>query len=381
MSEAVVVNAGRVCQTALCMDFDLSDDQRALRDGARELLADFAAPVKVRAFSESSLFFDQPLWDAMVAQGWLGVGLAEADGGIGLGTVELALLCEALGAHVAPVPFVQTVLARRACERAGRSRPVGVLASGAAVGCVAWSARGDAVVAAIDDDGTWRLHGRPDPTLYACAANVAIVPATTPDGAALFAVSLDNAGQPAREAAMDLTRPFGWLRFDATEAQFLGGPDAVDALLNDGAALLAAEMLGAAQAVLDMTVAYAKDRVQFDKPIGSFQAVKHRCSDMLVDVEGMRSTALWAAWAIETNDRDSAVAASTAKCWATDASERVMASGLQVHGGIGFTWEHDLHFFLKRAQADQRSFGDAHYHRERLVSLLQPRVRAGEAIV
>lgn len=363
------------------MDFDLRDDQRALQTGAQELLNGFASPAAVRNFSTSTEFFDRALWGAMVEQGWLGVGLAESEGGIGLGAVELALLCESLGAHVAPVPFLQTVLTRRACERAGRSGPVSALIAGDAVGCIAWSARLDAVVGDIDASGRWLLRGRPDPALYACIANVAIVPASTPDGPALFAVSLDNIGRPSREPAMDLTRPFGWLRFDGTEAELLGGPDAVAALANDGATLIAAEMLGAAQTVLDMTVAYAKDRVQFDKPIGSFQAVKHRCADMLVDVEGMRSTAYWAAWAIETQDRDAAIAASTAKCWASDAGERVMASGLQVHGGIGFTWEHDLHFYFKRSQADHRIFGDAHYHRERLVDLLRPRVDAGEVIV
>src|SRR5437868_8490725 len=140
-------------------------------------------------------------------------------------------------------------------------------------------------------------------------------------------------------------------------------------------------MLGGASAVLDMAVGYAKDRVQFGRPIGSFQAVKHRCADMLVDVEGMRSTAYWAAWAITAGDPDASVAASTAKVWCSDASRRVMASALQVHGGIGFTWEHDLHLFLKRAQLDQVSFGDAAFHRERLALLLRSRVESGGSVV
>ena len=123
-------------------------------------------------------------------------------------------------------------------------------------------------------------------------------------------------------------------------------------------------------AVLDMAVEYAKDRVQFGRPIGSFQAVKHRCADMLVDVEGMRSTVYWAAWCIGAGDADASVAASTAKIWCCDASNGVMASALQVHGGIGFTWEHDLHFFLKRAQLDQLAFGDATHHRERVAQLV-----------
>ena len=123
--------------------------------------------------------------------------------------------------------------------------------------------------------------------------------------------------------------------------------------------------------MLDMSVEYAKQRVQFGKPIGSFQAVKHRCADMLVDVEGMRSVVYYAAWCIGAGDRERSVAASTAKVWCADAARRVMASGLQVHGGIGFTWEHDLHLFVKRSQLDQLVFGDAAYHRERLGTLLR----------
>jgi alkylation response protein AidB-like acyl-CoA dehydrogenase len=130
-----------------------------------------------------------------------------------------------------------------------------------------------------------------------------------------------------------------------------------------------------------MAVDYAKERVQFGRPIGSFQAVKHRCADMLVDVEGMRSTAYWAAWCLAAGDPDQSIAASTAKTWASDASKRVMAGALQVHGGIGFTWEHDLHLFLKRAQLDQLRFGDAVFHRARLAALLRPKVEAGETVL
>jgi alkylation response protein AidB-like acyl-CoA dehydrogenase len=180
---------------------------------------------------------------------------------------------------------------------------------------------------------------------------------------------------------MDRTRELGWLRFDDTPATFLGGAAAVDAVVDRGATYTAAEMLGGAERVLAMAVEYAKVRVQFGRPIGSFQAVKHRCADMLVDVEGMRSSVYWAAWCIGAEDTDRSVAASTAKIWGADASKRVMASALQVHGGIGFTWEHDLHLFMKRAQLDQLTFGDAAFHRERLAALLRPRVEAGQSVL
>jgi acyl-CoA dehydrogenase len=140
-------------------------------------------------------------------------------------------------------------------------------------------------------------------------------------------------------------------------------------------------MLGGAARALAMSVEYAKEREQFGRPIGSFQAIKHRCADMLVDVEGMRSAAYYAAWAIGAEDADASVAASTAKTWCSDASRRVHASALQVHGGIGFTWEHDLHILLKRAQLDQVSFGDAVFHRSRLGGLLRARVEAGTSVI
>jgi alkylation response protein AidB-like acyl-CoA dehydrogenase len=362
------------------MDFDLSEDQLALRDGARELLDALAAPAQVRVVVEAGGGFDAALWQAMAEQGWPAVGLPEAAGGVGLGTVEVAVLLEEVGRHAAPAPFASTALALDALAAAGASDLVARLVGDQGVGCVAWSRDGDGVRAEGDGFG-WRLTGRPDPTLFAPSASIAVVVAAGPDGPGLFAVDLDEHGRPPREPAMDRTRELGWLRFDGTPAQLVGDARAVEALVDRGAAYASSEMLGGASRVLDLAVEYAKDRVQFGRPIGSFQAVKHRCADMLVDVEGMRSTSYWAAWCISADDAETSVAASTAKIWCADASKRVMASGLQVHGGIGFTWEHDLHLFLKRAQLDQLTFGDASYHRERLARLLRPRVEAGESVI
>jgi len=337
------------------MDFDLTDDQLALREGARELLDDLASPARVRAHTTSTDPFDTELWRAMIDQGWLGVELEESRGGLGLGAVEVAVLVEELGRHAAPTPFVPTVLALDAFLLAGDDAWVARLASGEAIACVGWS---------------------PDaPIAYAPSADVAVVLAD--DGVYAF----EPVARPRREPAMDLTRELGWLPFEPARARQLGGLDARARLLDRGATFASADLLGGASHALDLAVEYAKDRVQFGRPIGSFQAVKHRCADMLVDVEGMRSTVYWAAWCIGARDADASVAASTAKIWCSDASKRVMASALQVHGGIGFTWEHDLHFFLKRAQLDQLQFGDASMHRARLTSLLRPRVEAGESVV
>ncbi len=229
-------------------------------------------------------------------------------------------------------------------------------------------------------DGTGDLTGRTDPVLAASGADVAVV--WTPD--ALYAVDLDAGGRPRPEPTMDQTRTLSWLSFDHTPAVRLGGSEpaaAADALVDRAAVAVSAEMLGAASRVLEMAAAYAKERVQFGQPIGAFQAVKHRCADMVVDVEGMRSLVWNAAWSIDAGDPDRSIAASSAKIWCNEASRRVMASGLQVHGGIGFTWEHDLHLYLKRAQLDQVSFGDTNFHRDRLARLLRAKVDAGVAVI
>jgi alkylation response protein AidB-like acyl-CoA dehydrogenase len=337
------------------MDFDLSDDQVALRDGARELLDGHAAPNQVRAHAGTGAAYDAGLWAAMAEQGWLGIEIDEARGGVGLGTVEVAVLCEELGRHVAPAPFASTVLAIDALAAAGEDSWVDRLVGGEALACVAWDPAA--------------------PTPYAPSADVAVVIAD--DG--VYAIELSE--RPPRQPAMDLTRELGWLAFDRGRARKLGDVEARARLFDRGATFAAADLLGSASRALELTVDHAKARVQFDRPIGSFQAVKHRCADMLVDVEGMRSTVYWAAWCIGAGDNEAHVAASTAKIWCSDASKRVMSSALQVHGGIGFTWEHDLHFFMKRAQLDQLTFGDASYHRARLTSLLRPRVEAGESVV
>jgi alkylation response protein AidB-like acyl-CoA dehydrogenase len=361
------------------VDFDLSDDQVALRGGARDLLDALASPTQVRAVVDAGGGLDAALWGAMCEQGWPVVALLEADGGLGLGMVEIAVLLEEIGGHAAPAPFASTVLALDALAAGGAAELAGRLIDGG-VGCVAWTRSVDAVRAEPVGE-KWALTGRPDPTPYAPSASVAVVVAATDEGPGLFAVDLDAVGRPERESAMDRTRELGWLHLEATPAALLGRTEAVERVVDHGAVAACAEMLGGALRVLDLSVEYAKDRVQFGRPIGSFQAVKHRCADMLVDVEGMRSTTYWAAWCLAAGDPEASIAASTAKVWCVDASKRVMASALQVHGGIGFTWEHDLHLFLKRAQLDQLSFGDAPFHRERLAALLRPRVEAGESII
>jgi alkylation response protein AidB-like acyl-CoA dehydrogenase len=280
---------------------------------------------------------------------------------------------------VAPAPFLQQVVALDALARADTDATADVgplverLATAESVAAVGWRA----VTAEANADG-WRLTGSPEPVVFGPDADVVVVRG----GEGVFLVDLVATDtRPTREPAMDLTRSLGWLRLDGTPATRLGGADLTTRFEDAGAVAYAAELLGASARALDLAVEHAKTREQFGRPIGSFQAVKHRCADMLVDIEGMRSAVYYAAWCLAVDDPDASVAASTAKTWCSDAAKRVMASALQVHGGIGFTWECDVHFFVKRAQLDQVAFGEATFHRARLAGLLRARVEAGESVI
>jgi alkylation response protein AidB-like acyl-CoA dehydrogenase len=343
------------------VDFELSDEQVALRGAARDLLAGASPMPVVRAVVDAGGGWDRPLWAAMVDQGWTGIAVDESLGGLGLGWVEAAILAEAAGEFVAPAPIVDQLIALDSL--ASSSWGAGVL-DGSAIACVAASGTAEVVPFAPSAD-----------VVVAVDAGAATGPAR------LVAAPL-AAPRPPGEPAMDLTREVGWIDpATLVDAAELGGPDAVARHVDVGATLYAAELLGLSARMLDTTVEYAKDRVQFDRPIGSFQAVKHRCADMLVDVEGMRSAVYWAAWCLGAGDPDTSIAASTAKAWCSDAARRVMASALQVHGGIGFTWESDVHLYLKRAQLDAMRFGDATFHRARLAGFLRAKVAAGTSVI
>jgi alkylation response protein AidB-like acyl-CoA dehydrogenase len=346
------------------MDFDLSDDQQALRDAARDLLQARCTSERVRAVMESGAH-DAELWGAMVDQGWVGVATPEDQGGLGLGMVEAAVLLEQTGAHVAPVPFAQQLLAVLATAGTDLCEPL-----------VAGETVATAARTVLDRAAGGTVSGRTEPVIFGATASVLVAPA----GDELVAVDLRDVPRSA-EPAMDQTRELAWIDLHGAPATTLGGPDAVTAHLDRGAVVHAAEMLGCAETVMRMAVDYAKERQQFGRPIGSFQAVKHRCADMLVDVEGMRSVVYHAAWALGAGDADASVAASTAKIWCSEAGLRVAESALQVQGGIGFTWESDVHLHLKRAQLDGVAFGDASWHRSRLMGLLRDRLAAGQSII
>jgi alkylation response protein AidB-like acyl-CoA dehydrogenase len=357
------------------MDFDLSEDQAALRDAAAELLAGRASGERVRAVVDAGGGWDRDLWAEVVAQGWPALLAPEAAGGIGLGWVEAAVVLECVGARLAPLPVLGQLVAVDTLVAVGHDDRLGALVAGDAIAAVAGR-----TVAARPVGPGWELSGSTEPVAFAPSADVLLVVGADADGVRrLFLV--EQPDRPAPEAAMDLTREMARVHLDGAGATELGGPEAVESYLDRGAVAYSAEMLGCADAALSMSVQYAGEREQFGRPIGSFQAVKHRCADMLVDVEGMRSATWWAAWALSTGDAQRSMAASTAKAWCSDAADRVVASALQVHGGIGFTWDSDVHLHLKRVQYDRLAFGDAAAHRDRLADMVRARVRAGEPVI
>src|SRR5215213_2769777 len=329
------------------MNFDFTDDQQAIKGTANELLAARFKPERVRELAEAGAY-DDAAWKEMCELGWAGIFIGEEHGGQGLGVVELVILMEELGYALAPVPFLSNAAAGLALQFAGtdeqKERWLPGIASGEARGTVGMLRDGEArLVPDADSADVIVLIGFDGSTSVVEAASAEIEPFDT----------------------MDRTRRFARVRAGAGEP--LGGDcfAAGDRI----ATALAAETVGVAQKAMEMAVEYARERKQFGRPIGSYQAVSHRCAQMLLEVEGSRSAAYYAGWCADAERESLPAAASMAKAYSSDAGWRVCGSSLQVHGGIGFTWEHDLHFYLKRAKTNAVLFGSASEHRERLAGL------------
>jgi alkylation response protein AidB-like acyl-CoA dehydrogenase len=329
------------------VNFDFSDDQQAIKSTANELLAARFKPERVRELAEAGEY-DENAWKEMAELGWSGIFIDEEHGGQGLGVVELAILMEELGYVLAPVPFLSNAAAGLALQLAGsdeqRERWLPGIASGEARG-----------TAGVLRGGEARLV--PD------ADSAEVIVLISPDGESMVVEASAAEVEPIE--TMDRTRRFA--RVHAEGGEPLGGDHlaAADRIVT----ALAAETVGVAQKAMEMAVEYARDRKQFGRAIGSYQAVSHRCAQMLLEVEGSRSGAYYAAWCADAEPESLPAAASMAKAYSSDAGWRVCGSALQVHGGIGFTWEHDLHFFLKRAKANATLYGSARDHRERLAGI------------
>jgi alkylation response protein AidB-like acyl-CoA dehydrogenase len=325
------------------------------------------------------------IWKEMARLGWLGLALPEDHGGSGLGMVETAIVLEELGRCACPGPYFPTVLAGLLVARAGtdtqRARWLPAIATGTARATVAfldrdldWAAEATQTEAAPREGGV-ALTGEKSFVPWAHVADLLLVPARTEAGVSLFLVESGAPGVTFTPmAAMDLGTRWATVRFDRTPvpaAAALGGPGQGPALLawllQRAAVGAAAEMLGAARRCLDMAVAYAKVREQFGQPIGAFQAIRHKCAEMLLEVENAHAATYYAAWALDAGADDAPVAASVAKAYVGDAARAVCGEAIQVHGGIGFTWEYDLHLYVKRAKALEAMYGDTDYHRELIV--------------
>ena len=331
------------------MNFDFSDDQQNIRRTARDLLDARVKPERLRELAEAGRDDDE-LFAEVTALGWPGIAVSEEHGGQGLGVIELAILQEALGYALAPMPFLSCVAAALMLEHAGsdsqRERWLAGVLDGSARGTVGL-ARGAQARLVPDASG---------------ASFVVLV-----DGASARLLAAADLQLTERDP-IDLTRRYASVAASNGAGEELPGD--VAGALDRIAVALAAESVGIAQRMMEESVAYAKERKQFGQPIGANQAVSHRCAQMLMESESARSATLYAAWTADYEPDSLALAAASAKAYASDAGWRVSASALQVHGGIGFTWEHDLHFFLKRARTNAQLFGSAAEHRERVASLI-----------
>ena len=364
------------------MYFDLTDEQQAIRSTAKDFLAARYKSERIRELAESESGFESSDWDEMAELGWPGLALPEEWGGQGLGIVDLAVLFEEMGYALAPSPLLSNTVVGLALSLCGsddqRERFLRPLASGELRGTPALVDAGAAAVpgmftmeAAADGDDVV-LDGEKILVLDAASADVFLV--ATSDGRR-HVVRADADGVTVKaEPSIDLTRRLSSVRFDgvrvAAEDTLPAEGHEYFAVLSRLCVALAAESTGIAQRTMEMSVEYAKDRKQFDRPIGSYQAVSHRCAQMLLETENSRSAVYGAAWAADASPEGLPLAASIAKAYSSDAGWRVPDAAIQVHGGIGFTWEHDLHFFLKRGKQNAAMFGDAKWHRERVADIV-----------
>jgi len=366
--------------------FDLTDEQQAIRSTARDFLAARYKSERVRALAASEAGFEQSDWEEMAELGWPGLALPEEWGGQGLGIVDLAVLFEEMGYALAPSPLLSTTVAGLALAANGteeqKERWLRPLAEGKLRGAPALFDAGTpaqpgefAMEARADGEGLV-LDGEKVLVMDAASVDFFLVP--TADGRRHIVERETDGVAVGAEKSIDLTRRLFSVRFDGVRVDagstLAGGQEEYLPVLWRACVALAAESTGVAQRTMEMAVEYAKDRQQFGRPIGAYQAVSHRCAQMLLETENSRSAVYGAAWAADAEPESLPLAASMAKAYASDAGWRVPDASIQVHGGIGFTWEHDLHFFLKRGKANAASFGTASWHRDRVADL----VLAGE---
>jgi alkylation response protein AidB-like acyl-CoA dehydrogenase len=361
------------------VNFAFSEEQEELRRSVRRFLDDKSPSTEVRRLMETDEGYDPAVWSQMAEQlGLQGLAVPEEYGGSGFSYVELVVVLEEMGRSLLCAPYFSTVaLAANALLTSGDDSAKKELLPGIASGETI------ATLAITEDNGRWDLDGigleAKNGTLTGhkmfvidgATANLIVVAARSDKGVSLYAVEGDAAGLTRTGlATMDQTRKQARLEFANTPARLIGEEGGAAAgltkTLDLAAVALAAEQVGGAQKCLEMAVEYAKVRVQFGRPIGSFQAIKHKCADMLLEVESAKSAAYYAGWAAAEDNDELPVVASLSKAYCSDAYFHAAAENIQIHGGIGFTWEHDAHLYFKRAKSSELLLGDPTYHRELL---------------
>jgi len=366
------------------MDFDLNKAQKLLQQSARDFFARECKPERVRELMATDTAYDDGLWRAMADQGWTGLIIPEEFGGLGLSLVDLIAVSEEMGRACLPGPFLSTLWAAALIDRAGgegqRKQYLEPIAAGDM----------KATVALLEEDTDWnpesvqlraekegkefRLRGRKEFVADAEVADLIICVARGNDGLVLAPVEKGAKGMKIDATpGVDATRKLYSVEFEdvvAPEADALAFNtrtlDAVESATATAVVALSAEMVGGMRWTLETAVEYAKTRQQFGKAIGVYQAVQHQLADMFLMTEGARSAVYYAAWAVSENDPSAKLAVSIAKAYCSDAAREVGNRGAQAHGGIGFTWEHNLQLYYKRAKASEAMFGDANYHREEI---------------
>jgi alkylation response protein AidB-like acyl-CoA dehydrogenase len=374
------------------VNFAFSEEQEELRRITRQFLEAKSPESEVRRLMDTTEGYDAAVWSQMAEElGLQSLIIPEEYGGQGFTCVELTVVLEEMGRALLCAPFFSSVLLAtntllHSGDEAAKKELLPQIASGETIATLAftepngrWDAQGIEATARRDGDA-WKIDGTKMFVLDGHTANLILVAARTGDGDAAQSVSLFSVHGDAEGltrtalSTMDQTRKQAKLEFSGVPATLIGtegkGWDVLARVLDLAAVGLAAEQVGGAQFVLEMSVQYAKDRVQFGRPIGSFQAIKHKCADMLVEVESAKSAAYYAAWcAAELNDELPEVAC-LAKAYCSEAYFHAAAENIQIHGGIGFTWEHPAHLYFKRAKSSELLFGDPTYHRELLAQRL-----------
>jgi alkylation response protein AidB-like acyl-CoA dehydrogenase len=365
------------------MNFAFSEDQEELRTGIRRFLDDKSSESAVRELMETEEGYDKAVWKQMSDQlGLQSIAIPEEFGGQGFSFVELGIVLEEMGRSLLCAPYFSSIalaanLLLSTDDDAAKKDLLPGIASGETIATVAftedsgkWDQDGITLEATKAGDG-WTLTGHKMFVLDGAIADLILVPAKTAGGISIFAVEGSAAGLTRTSlTTMDQTRKQARLELSGTPGRLIGtegaGWDVLAKTLDLAAVALASEQVGGAQKVLEMSVDYAKVRVQFGRPIGSFQAIKHKCADMLLEVESAKSAAYYGAWVAAEGSDELPVVASLAKAYCSDAYFHATAENIQIHGGIGFTWEHPAHLYFKRAKSSELFLGDPTYHRELL---------------